>query len=210
MILLAVFGGLIFILGCFYLANSWQQYRQWKLATLLVLVSLAVTVYGVVNLPYWHHNTSAVSSSASSQASAKTASSSKTGSNSISGFSNSTALSSSTSNMSQEQKEAAVLKQLQSSYSKFGSVAYDSSSKTYQIDPSSGNEADALKYLAENPSKASEMGWSSLTDSLDQVSAQLVKTLGDGYSLSLMNPNDTSQVMYTTKNGNKTYDIADQ
>ena len=54
------------------------------------------------------------------------------------------------------------------------------------------------------------MGWSSLTDSLDQVSAQLVKTLGDGYSLSLMNPNDTSQVMYTTKNGNKTYDIADQ
>ena len=172
MILLVVFGGLIFVLGCFYLVNSWQQYHQWKFATLLVLVSLAVTVYGVINLPYWHKNSSAQTSS---QTSAKS-SSSGTSSNSISGYSNNPALSSSTANMTQEQKEAAVLKQLQSSYSKFGSVAFDSGSKTFQIDPSSGDEADSLKYLAQN----------------------------------LMNPNDTRQVMYTTKNGIKTYDIADQ
>lgn len=84
MILLVVFGGLIFVLGCFYLVNSWQQYHQWKFATLLVLVSLAVTVYGVINLPYWHKNSSAQTSS---QTSAKS-SSSGTSSNSISGYSN--------------------------------------------------------------------------------------------------------------------------
>ena len=199
MILLVVFGGLIFVLGCFYLVNSWQQYHQWKFATLLVLVSLAVTVYGVINLPYWHKNSSAQTSS---QTSAKS-SSSGTSSNSISGYSNNTALSSSTANMTQEQKEAALLKQLQSSYSKFGSVAF-------QIDPSSGDEADSLKYLAQNPSQASSMGWSSLTDSLDKTSTQVSKLLGSDYSISLMNPNDTSQAMYTTKNGSKTYDIADQ
>ncbi|MGY0289425.1 DUF308 domain-containing protein [Limosilactobacillus fermentum] len=160
MILLVVFGGLIFVLGCFYLVNSWQQYHQWKFATLLVLVSLAVTVYGVINLPYWHKNSSAQTST---QTSAKS-SSSGTSSNSISGYSNNPALSSSTANMTQEQKEAAVLKQLQSSYSKFGSVAFDSGSKTFQIDPSSGDEADSLKYLAQNPTQASSMGWSSLTD----------------------------------------------
>lgn len=201
MILLVVFGGLIFVLGCFYLVNSWQQYHQWKFATLLVLVSLAVTVYGVIN-----KNSSAQTSS---QTSAKS-SSSGTSSNSISGYSNNPALSSSTANMTQEQKEAAVLKQLQSSYSKFGSVAFDSGSKTFQIDPSSGDEADSLKYLAQNPTQASSMGWSSLTDSLDKTSTQVSKLLGSDYSISLMNPNDTSQAMYTTKNGSKTYDIADQ
>lgn len=206
MILLVVFGGLIFVLGCFYLVNSWQQYHQWKFATLLVLVSLAVTVYGVINLPYWHKNSSAQTSS---QTSAKS-SSSGTSSNSISGYSNNPALSSSTANMTQEQKEAAVLKQLQSSYSKFGSVAFDSGSKTFQIDPSSGDEADSLKYLAQNPTQASSMGWSSLTDSLDKTSTQVSKLLGSDYSISLMNPNDISQAMYTTKNGSKTYDIADQ
>lgn len=101
MILLVVFGGLIFVLGCFYLVNSWQQYHQWKFATLLVLVSLAVTVYGVINLPYWHKNSSAQTSS---QTSAKS-SSSGTSSNSISGYSNNPALSSSTANMTQEQKK---------------------------------------------------------------------------------------------------------
>lgn len=202
MILLVVFGGLIFVLGCFYLVNSWQQYHQWKFATLLVLVSLAVTVYGVINLPYWHKNSS-------TQTSAKS-SSSGTSSNSISGYSNNPALSSSTANMTQGQKEAAVLKQLQSSYSKFGSVAFDSGSKTFQIDPSSGDEADSLKYLAQNPTQASSMGWSSLTNSLDKTSTQVTKLLGSDYSISLMNPNDTSQAMYTTKNGSKTYDIADQ
>lgn len=202
MILLVVFGGLIFVLGCFYLVNSWQQYHQWKFATLLVLVSLAVTVYGVINLPYWHKNSS-------TQTSAKS-SSSGTSSNSISGYSNNPALSSSTANMTQGQKEAAVLKQLQSSYSKFGSVAFDSGSKTFQIDPSSGDEADSLKYLTQNPTQASSMGWSSLTNSLDKTSTQVTKLLGSDYSISLMNPNDTSQAMYTTKNGSKTYDIADQ
>ena len=41
MILLVVFGGLIFVLGCFYLVNSWQQYH--RSCYPLVLVSLAVT-----------------------------------------------------------------------------------------------------------------------------------------------------------------------
>ena len=88
-------------------------------------------------------------------------------------------------------------------------MAFDSGSKTFQIDPSSGDEADSLKYLAQNPESSQQHG-SFLYHLLEQTLTQVSKLLGSDYSISLMNPNDTSQAMYTTKNGSKTYDIADQ
>ena len=52
MIFLVVFGALMLILSAFYLVNSWQQYRQWVVPTIMLVLSLAATVYGTINLPY--------------------------------------------------------------------------------------------------------------------------------------------------------------
>lgn len=56
MIFLIVFGGLMLILGGFYLANSWQQYREWKGGTIIVVLSLAAVIYGVINLPAFNRS----------------------------------------------------------------------------------------------------------------------------------------------------------
>ena len=66
MIFLVIMGALFLILGGFYLANSWQRYREWKSGTIIVVLSIIAIVYGVINLPYFHHNNSASSSQSTS------------------------------------------------------------------------------------------------------------------------------------------------
>lgn len=194
MLILLVFGGLMLILSVFYLMNPWQQYRQWKWASFLVLISLAATIYGAVNLPYWHHN------SASQSSSQTTASSKK----SLKEFSNNGIQTQNSA--SQSQKEDAILRQLQKGYSKMGSVEFDRSSKTYKIEPNTDSDnGKALSAISQNPSQADQAGWPNLTKSLCKTSAALKKSLGDGYTLSLMKPGDNNSAMFSAKDGNESY-----
>lgn len=204
MIFLVVFGALMLILSAFYLVNSWQQYRQWVVPTIMLVLSLAATVYGTINLPYWHHSQSAqqTTSAASSGSSLSSATDSKADSSSSSSFS--------VNGATQEQKEMYLLRQLQKAYSKMGTVNYDSSSKTYQIMPTNENTVEALNYIAQNPDQAQQAGWSNLTSSLNQTSAQIKKIVGSGYSLSMMKPNDDQTALYTAKDGKQTYSIVNQ
>lgn len=194
MILLVVFGGLILILGLFYLVNSWQQYRQWKWATFIVLVSLAATIYGAINLPYWHHH---------SQNNQTTQQSKNVNGRSLSSFSNNEMQTQ--TGQSQENKEMAILRQMQKAYAKMGSVSYDSGSKTYKIQPKDGDESKAISYIVQNPGQADQAGWPNLTKSLVSTSKQLKKVLGNGYSVSLMNPDDSNSAVYTAKDGQQSY-----
>lgn len=208
MIFLALFGGLMLILSGFYLANSWMEYHEWKWATLLVIISLAMTVYGVINLPYWHHNSNSAANSSSSQAvSQKQKAAANSGS--LQQFANQMSIAGGNT-ASQDQKESAVLRQLQKAYSKLGTVSFDSNSKTYKVTPTDDDMKKALGQLAQDPSQAGQMGWPKFTKSIRQTSSQLVNALGNGYSISLVNPNDDSQVLYTAKDGKTTYDIANQ
>lgn len=193
MIILVVFGGLMLILGLFYLANSWQQYREWKWATFIVLVSLAVTVYGAINLPYWHH--SSHNNTTQQTTSAKNSS--------LSSFSNSGLQSQ--NGQTQENKEMAILRQLQKAYAKMGNVSFDSNTKTFRIQPKDGDESKAISYVVQNPSQANQVGWSNLTKSIDSTSKQLKSVLGSGYSVSIMNPDDSNSAVYTAKDGKMTY-----
>lgn len=215
MIFLVVFGALMLILSAFYLVNSWQQYRQWVVPTIMLVLSLAATVYGTINLPYWHHSQSAqqTTSAASSGSSLSSATDSKADSSSSSSFSvnGATAVfNQQDSGVTQEQKEMYLLRQLQKAYSKMGTVNYDSSSKTYQIMPTNENTVEALNYIAQNPDQAQQAGWSNLTSSLNQTSAQIKKIVGSGYSLSMMKPNDDQTALYTAKDGKQTYSIVNQ
>ena len=198
MIFLVIMGALFLILGGFYLANSWQQYREWKSGTIIVVLSIIAIVYGVINLPYFHHNNSASSSQS-------TSSSQVARSSSFSSFSNGLAIGNSFENEAQqESKTMAVLRQMQKGYSKLGSVDYNEDSKTFQITPTDDNTVEALKALAQDPSQPN------LTKSIKSNSGQVEKALGEGYSISIMNPSDSSKALYTAKDGKTTYDIANQ
>ena len=215
MIFLVVFGALMLILSAFYLVNSWQQYRQWVVPTIMLVLSLAATVYGTINLPYWHHSQSAqqTTSADSSGSSLSSATDSKADSSSSSSFSVNGAtavLNQQDSGATQEQKEMYLLRQLQKAYSKMGTVNYDSDSKTYQIMPTNENTVEALNYIAQNPAQAQQAGWSNLTNSLNQTSKQIKKIVGSGYSLSMMKPNDNQTALYTAKDGEQTYSIVNQ
>lgn len=192
------------ILGGFYLANSWQEYREWKAGTIIVVLSLIAVIYGGINLPYFHHNQQAASESSSSQTTKQT------GGNSLS-FSNKANLNSGSSSAAQQSdREMQVLRQLQKGYAKLGSVSFDESTKTYKIKPTDDNTVQALNALAQDPSQADNIGWPNLTKSIKQNSGQLSQVLGNDYSISIVNPSKSSQAMYTAKNGKTTYDIASQ
>lgn len=198
MIFLVIMGALFLILGGFYLANSWQQYREWKSGTIIVVLSIIAIVYGVINLPYFHHNNSASSNQSTSSSQVARSSS----------FSSFSIGNSSANEAQQESKTMAVLRQMQKGYSKLGSVDYNEDSKTFQITPTDDNTVEALKALAQDPSQAEQMGWSNLTKSIKSNSGQVEKALGEGYSISIMNPSDSSKALYTAKDGKTTYDIA--
>lgn len=203
MIFLVIFGGLMLILGGFYLANSWQQYREWKAGTIIVVLSLAAVIYGGINLPYFHHNQQSSAATSSSQTTQTT--------NSSFSFSNKTgAVTGGNNQVDQQTKEMTVLRQLQKGYAKFGSVSFDENSKTFNVKPTDDNTVQALQALVQDPSQADDMGWSKLTGSIKSNSSQLKDVLGTGYSLSIVNPDKTSQALYTAKDGKTTYDIASQ
>lgn len=204
MIFLVIFGGLMLILGGFYLANSWQQYREWKTGTVIVVLSLIAVIYGAINLPYFHHNR---------QSSTQQASSSQVATSQSFSFSNkadTVTNNSSSTQADQEAKEMDVLRKLQKGYAKFGSVSYDDDSKTFSIKPTDKNTVQALEELVQDPSQAKNLGWSNLTKSIKANSSQLKSVLGSGYTLRIVNPDKTSQALYTAKDGKTTYDIANQ
>lgn len=201
MIFLVIFGGLMLILGGFYLANSWMEYHEWKTGTVIVVLSLIATIYGAIQLPgsiHQHKEQEAKTEQTAQQPAANGKLTNK--------FNN--MQEQKRQQPSQSQKENYVLRQLQKGYAKLGSVSFDQSTKTYQIQPTDSDTKKAIQALIQNPSVAKQIGWSNLTKSLDQGSKQLKSVLGDGYSVSLVNPDKPSQALYTSKDGQTTYNIA--
>ena len=205
MIFLVIFGALMLILGVFYLANSWQQYREWKGGTIIVVLSLAAVIYGTINLPYFHRSQQRSSEQASSSSRVMRAGQGS------SSFSNKLGSINQQNNQADtETKEMAVLRQLQKGYAKLGTVSFDEDSKTFNIKPNDDNTVKALQALVQDPSQAEQMGWSNLTKSIKSNSKQVDNVLTDQYSMSIVNPDNTKQALYTAKNGKTTYDIANQ
>ena len=193
MIILVVIAAIVLILGIFYLINSWKQYRQWKLATLIVIISLAGVIYGTINLPYWHQNSSFIASQSASASSL---------------MSSSSLLSSSTSG-NQSAKASYILGQLQKNFTKLGTVSYDSKAKTYTVTPSGDDITNALSALESDTSYADQIGWPNLTSNLQKTSQSIQNSIGNGYTLQLMSPNDNSKALLSVKDGHVTYNIVD-
>lgn len=201
MIFLLIMGILILILGAFYLTNSWNEYREWKSGTLIVVVSLIASIYGGIGTykqfkqPH-HHNATEQASSMNPNAAASINQSNKL-----------QQMEQANSPQVQRERESEVLRQMQKNYTKLGNVSYDEKTKTYQIDPT-GDSKKAFSAIATNPSVAKQAGWNNITKPLTQASSQLAKALGKQYSIALVNPDKPSQVIFSAKNGQVTYDIA--
>lgn len=203
MIYLVVIAGLVLILSGFYLVNSWQQYGTWIWPTFMVIVSLGLTVYGVWNLPYWSGNDAAQQATSS-----QTSTSSQSASSSSFSQPNNNGLTGQTAQQSAVTAQQNVLTQLKKNYKTIGAVTFDAKTKTYKIEPSDSDTVKALKYVISTPAKADDAGWGKLTKSIKTTSKQLKKALGSGYSISMMQPDGSSKAMYTVKDGQATYDIA--
>lgn len=204
MIFLLIMGLLILILGAFYLTNSWTAYREWKAGTLIVVLSLAATIYGGIGTyqRYQHPQNNA-------NRTAQTSSNNTQNAANLSQFNKLQQMEQANSPQMQKEREMSVLRQMQKNYSKLGDVSYDQKTKTYQIDPT-GDSKKAFSAIAQNPSIAGQAGWSNITKPLTTASQQLGKALGKQYSIALVNPDKPNQVIFSAKNGQVTYDIANQ
>lgn len=205
MIILLIMGLFILLLDAFYLANSWSTYREWKTGTLIVVLSLIVTVYGGIGTyqRYKHHpqpnpDRAAQTSSTHAQTAADL--------NQTNKFQQ---MEQANSPQMQSEREMSVLRQMQKNYRKLGDVSYDEKTKTYQIDPT-GDSKKAFSAIAQNPSVAGQAGWNNITKPLTTASKQLSQALGKQYSIALVNPDKPDQVIFSAKNGQVTYDIANQ
>ena len=200
MLYLIVFGGLLLLLSVFYLINSMRTYHQWKVPSVLILISLVMVAYGVIKLPQAQHNRQADNSS-------KVMANRKPLSNQDSNVMTKV---NSHPKVTQNQKEMFTLKQLQKAYGKLGSVGFDEKTNTFQIDVVDNDTKNELNALSQDPSRASQIGWPKLTDSVKQTSDQISqdKVLGKGYSISIMNPSQAGKALYTAKDGQQIYNVA--
>lgn len=190
MIFLIITGALFLILGGFYLSNSWMRYHEWKGGTIIVVLSLAAIIFGTVNLPVFHHNSSS-QATRSSQSSIQ-----------------SQTAQTSSSVSQQGQKEDYALLQLQKSYAKFGDVSFNSNTKTFTITATASDAKQAMNDIVTTPDNADQDGWGSITKSVRQASKQLVKLLGHGYRMKVVQPGHHNKNMLVVKDGHTTYNIA--
>lgn len=188
MIFLLVTGILFLILGGCYLANSWMRYREWRGGTIIVILSLIATVYGGLGMVRQHNssNQSATSSQSTSQ-------SQTTAEHSVT---------------QQQQKEDYALRQLQKTYAKFGDVSFNSKTKTFVITPTADDAKQAMNDIVQNPGNASQDGWDNVSKSVRQGSKQLVKLLGHGYRMEMVQPDHKDKAMIIVKDGHTVYDVA--
>ena len=209
MIVLLIFGGLMLVLALCYLAYSIQQSREWKGATVLVILSMVATAYGGWGLNQKHH--------AHNHRTPTTHLASTRQKNRINNsvvptefkLNQPTLAGTNQPKPTQWQQEIAVFRQMQKNYSKFGLVTFNAKTRSYNITPTDGQTVKAFNALANKPKLANRLGWHKLTESVKQNSQQLSrdKILGKGYQIQLMNPAN-QKTLYTAKDGQTTFDIA--
>lgn len=195
MLFLIIFGALILILGTFYAVQQWHEYHEWKVGMLIIIASLCMIGYGVMNWHGLHSNNQQVQNVPASQMPA---------------MNNNKAqqlFSQDDNSNNQENKEMLMLRQMQKMYGKFGTVDYDSKTKTFIISATQKDTKDAMNYLIGHTDQGKKIGWDKITDSALNVSGQLKTQLGPGYSVTINKP-DNSGPMYTAKDGVQTFNIA--
>ena len=197
---IALLAGIIFILGIFYLINSVHRYGKWLAPTILLIVSLIVCVGCGLNAYHLHQEDQKAKISSNPMRTTLSAEASSQGGmveNGLQVINN---------GIQEDKGQQQVLKDLQQSFAKVGTVTFDQQSKTFTVTPTTDQDVKAINYVLANPQKAQQSGYNNLTSGILSTSKQLTKPLGKGYTLQLTKPN-SNQVIYAAKDGQVLTDV---
>lgn len=205
MIVILVFSGLFLILSVCYLINSQQQYGTWKWPTLMVILSLAATIYGGIGTYHNYHSKSNNNPSTAQQATTVN------GKQQIKNQVGAEFHKASPSQIKDAQMK--ILRALQKQFAKIGDVSFDAKTKTYTVSVKDDNEKKALNALMQNHSLAPQIHWNDLKNALDKTSSAVNKSMkqvdSDGYTVQ-MKLNDNNQIIYASKNGKQSANMIGQ
>lgn len=199
---IALLAGIIFILGIFYLINSVHRYGKWLAPTILLIVSLIVCVGCGLNAYHLHQEGQQAKTNSNPMRTTLSAEASSQGQ----GGMVENGLQVIDNGIQEDKNQQQVLKDLQQSFAKVGTVMFDQQSKTFTVTPTTDQDVKAINYVLANPQKAQQSGYNNLTSGILSTSKQLTQPLGKGYTLQLTKPN-SSQVIYAAKDGQVLTDV---
>lgn len=199
---ITLLAGIIFILGIFYLINSVHRYGKWLAPTILLIVSLIVCVGCGLNAYHLHQEGQQAKTNSNPMRTTLSAEASSQGQ----GGMVENGLQVIDNGIQEDKDQQQVLKDLQQSFAKVGTVTFDQQSKTFTVTPTTDQDVKAINYVLANPQKAQQSGYNNLTNEILSTSKQLTQPLGKGYTLQLTKPN-SSQVIYAAKDGQVLTDV---
>lgn len=180
------------VIGIFYLINSIHQYGTWIAPTIVCLAFASLGVFCTMGLIKETHQKPKDTTSIETATTGH--------------INEPNAIEQLNTDKVRTEHEQAVLKALQKSYQKLGTITFIPNTKTYQIQVTDDNTKKAIDYVIANPQQAQKVGYNNLTNNIKQISNSVQKQLGTGYSISLMNPQNTNTPLYTASDGNTTFD----
>ena len=98
-----------------------------------------------------------------------------------------------------------VVSMIQSQFKDKATVSYDKDSKAILIIPSDSEFTDEVVDVANGD--GNEETWNKLTDSINDVSSQMVSKYGAKVALAIVNPQNHDKVLYESLDGNTVYDV---
>lgn len=113
--------------------------------------------------------------------------------------------SSNTGNLTKSEKVTAALAILKKSYNGKAEVKYDSSTDMFTILPT----VDGYRDVIDEAQDGDTSNWETITDSIDKVSESLYENVKLKIPVSLLNPDNTSRVLYTSIDGLGSYDFTE-
>lgn len=188
-----IFAAIFLIIGICYLINSIRQYGTWKIPTIVCVLFAGLGAFCTIGLINDSHKQKESSTSIETATTGH--------------INEPNAMQQLNADQQESNKEEQVLKELQTDYQKLGNVTLDQQRKTYFIHITDGNTKKAIQYVVNNPEKANDVGYTKLTDSFNQVSKNVSKVLGKDFTVSMPNPSNESQILYSVTNGNVTNDF---
>ncbi|RRK11201.1 hypothetical protein D1831_03735 [Lactiplantibacillus garii] len=202
MLFLAIIGLIVFLLALFSVISARQNGGGWKFLTGVAVVSVLVTGYAIIKLPYWPYNQSATSTakkttSSTASSSVKSSSSAKLGSSQAIFNEDSQKRTAATTKL----KEENILKQLQTNYKDIGTVAFDKKTKTFTITPTGKKYVKSLKIIKAHPDD-NQKAITTITSNFKSLSKSLKKNLAAGYTIRLLEPGKTDRTLISLKDGN--------
>lgn len=98
-----------------------------------------------------------------------------------------------------------VVSMIQNQFKDKATVSYDKDSKAILIIPSDSEFTDEVVDVANGD--GNEETWNKLTDSINDVSSQMVSKYGAKVALAIVNPQNHDKVLYEALDGNTVYDV---